>query len=169
VTTQRNAIAYFLVPSAIVMAAGLILLRLHFQPPTVPRYEMTFLRTPETPSGPITPAEELALPESAELEIEIHPTAPVRGAVGARAFLLRGDELRPWDPPFTAALDGSIRIAGRVDELFRTVPRGSWDVAVAVGRPEVLPTVPHDILQRRDHDPMEAGWHLVHKRIRLDD
>jgi hypothetical protein len=168
VTTERNAIAYFLVPSAVVMAAGLILLRLHFQPPTVPRYEMT-LRTRETPSAQIDPAEELILPKGVDLEIEIHPTVPVRGAVGARAFLLRGDELRPWDPPFTAGLDGSIRIAGRVDELFRTVPRGSWDMAVAVGRPEVLPTVPHDVLQRRDQDPIEAGWHLVHKRIRLDE
>ena len=46
------------------------------------------------------------------------------GAIAARGFLLRGDTVRPWDPPFSVDGDGTVHIAGAVDVLFAGVPAG---------------------------------------------
>jgi hypothetical protein len=100
--------------------------------------------------------------------VALRPRASSRGAVGARAFLLRGDEVRGWDPPSSVTVDGIVRIEGSVDDLFRGVPPGDWEAAIAVGRPEVLPTAPRDVLERTSDDPDRAGWHLVRLKIRLD-
>jgi hypothetical protein len=150
------ALAILLVPAAIAASGALLLLRLHFQPPTVPAYALAGSN------------DEVAIPPGGQFELEARPSAPVTGAVGARAFLLRGDELRPWDPPFRVSRDGSIRIAGAVDALFANVPRGRWEVVIAVGRPETLPTAPHDVLRKAgDVDAGTAAWRLVRRTIVL--
>jgi hypothetical protein len=163
---RRNLTAVALVLSAVVMASALIAMRNHFQPPKVPRYEaagdlQAGVRDAE-------PAQEKVVRGGGQFEMELRPESRVAGAVGARAFLLRRDEVRAWDPPYSVAVDGVVRISGPVDALFAGIPRGQWEVAVAVGRPEVLPTSPHDILRRRDDDPTFAGWHLVRVPIRLE-
>jgi hypothetical protein len=165
---RRNAIALLLVPSAAVAAGALVLFRLHFQPPNVPRYQATVTRDAQAPAGDAGPANEPALGRDSRVEIELRPQGPVTGAVGARAFLLRGDEVHAWDPPFSVGLDGIVRLRGRVDQLFEGVPRGRWEVAIAVGRPEVLPTAPRDVLARKNEDPVLAGWHLVRTSVRLE-
>ena len=148
-----------LVPVAIAIAGALLLLRLHFQPPTVPRYTIA--------PGSIEP--ETVLLRGGRFELTLRPLGPVVGAVGARAFLLRGNEVRPWDPPFEVGRDGSVRIAGTVDALFANVSPGEWDLAIAVGRPETLPTAPRDILRAREasSDAGPAAWQLIHERIKL--
>jgi hypothetical protein len=101
--------------------------------------------------------------------MELRPTAPVEGAVGARGFLVRDNVVRPWDAPFVVDRDGTVRIAGAVDSLFAGVPSGEWDIAVAVGRPENLPTAPRDVLRARDSSGGgAASWHLVVERGRLE-
>lgn len=158
---RGSTVALLVVPAAVVVTGALLALRLYFQPPTVPPYRL---------EGHLAgPAEETALPRGGHFEVEIRPTAPVTGAVGARAFLLRGNEVRPWTAPFEVDRDGSIRISGAVDVLFANVPAGEWEIAVAVGRPETLPTAPNDVLRGRDAD-VDAGaaaWRLVRERIRL--
>jgi hypothetical protein len=158
---SHSRAALVLVPAAAATAGALIWLRLHFQPPTVPGYVLAPSSAEETLPGP------LPLLPGARFEVEVRPTAPVKGAVGARAFLLRGDEVRPWDPPFSVDADGSVRIAGPVDTLFARVPAGEWEIAVAVGRPEELPTAPMDVLRARDAGAGPAGWRLVRERVRL--
>ncbi len=165
---RRNAIALLLVPSATVAAGALVLFRLHFQPPNLPRYQATVTGDLEARTADAGPADEETLHRDSRLEIELRPQSPVTGAVGARAFLLRGDEVHAWDPPFSVGLDGIVRLSGRVDKLFEGVPRGRWEVAIAVGRPEVLPTAPRDVLVRRNDDPALAGWHLVRTPVRLE-
>jgi hypothetical protein len=152
--------ALLVVPSAIAVAGLLLVLRLHFQPPTVPPY------TIERESADRAETE---LVRGDRFEVDLRPDEPVVGAVGARGFLLRGDEVRPWDPPFAVERDGSVRIAGAVEKLFANVPAGAWEIAVAVGRPEMLPTAPKDVLRARDSskDGGAAPWHLVRERIRL--
>lgn len=154
---RSSTVALLLVPAAVATAGALLALRLYFQPPTVPPYRLA------APSG------ETTLRPGDQFEVNMRPTAPVTGAVGARAFLLRGNEVHPWEPPFEVARDGSVRIAGSVNALFANVPAGEWEIAVAVGRPETLPTAPKDILRGRDAD-VDAGaaaWRLVRERIRL--
>jgi hypothetical protein len=61
-----------------------------------------------------------------------------------------------------------VRITGPSAALFAGVPEGSWDVAVSVGRPEVLPTAPRDVLEARTHDRgSAAAWRLVIERVQL--
>jgi hypothetical protein len=148
------------VPSAIAVAGALLLLRLYFQPPTVPPYAL---------AGGGDDRSETELARGARFAMELLPAGPVVGAVAARGFLLRGHEVRPWDPPFDVQRDGSIRIAGLVDALFANVPSGDWEIAVAVGRPETLPTAPRDVLRARDiaDDGGAAAWRLVRWRIKL--
>lgn len=134
-------------------------LRVHFQPPTIPPYVDS-----RADSGK---AGEFVLPSGGQFEMAVRPVAPIQGAVGARGFLLSGETVRPWDPPFSVSTDGTVRIAGAVGDLFAGVPFGPWEIAVAVGRPEALPTAPHDILAARDHDVERASWHLVLRRVRL--
>ena len=64
---------------------------------------------------------------------------------------------------------GTVRLDGAVDTLFAGVPLGAWDVAIAVGRPETLPTAPRDILRARDAgaSDADAAWRLVRERIVL--
>jgi hypothetical protein len=150
-----------LVGGALATAAALLLLRLHFQPPTVPRYELT--------GAAVSGERGLELQRGGHFSMVLHPTGPVTGAVGARAFLVHDEVVRPWEVPVVVDRDGSVRLAGNVDAIFAGVPAGPWEVAVAVGRPENLPTAPRDILRARDgaDDAGAAAWHLVRERVWL--
>ncbi|MCL2448817.1 MAG: hypothetical protein FWD17_07720 [Polyangiaceae bacterium] len=153
----QRIVAVGLVPVAVAGAGALIALRLHYQPPRVPEYAVT------------RGENERALVPGAHFHIELRPAARVDGAIGARAFLLRGDVVRPWDPPFDVTRDGIVTIDGPVDDLFRGIPAGPWEVAVAVGRPEVLPTAPRDVLRERGRDGgVDAAWRLAVARVRLE-
>ena len=152
---SQNKIALVLVPGAALVAVGLVTLRLHFQPPTVPTFAIANAKDDES-LGPADP-----------FVLEIHPQRALEGAIAARGFLLHGDDVRPWDPPFTVTADGTVRIAGPTDTLFAGVPRGPWEIAVAVGRPETLPTAPKDVLRARDQDAGDVSWRLVRERVFL--
>ena len=145
-----------LVAAAVAGAVALLLLRLRLEPPTVPVYALA-----------ATDAAALALRPGEKFHLDLTPEGEVTGAVSARGFLLRGDEVRPWDPPFDVERDGSVHLDGPVEALFAGVPPGAWEVAVAVGRPETLPTAPRDILRARDGGPAEAAWRLVRERVVL--
>ena len=153
---KHSIAAVALLAAAVASAVLLVLLRLHFQPPLVPSYELA------------ESAPEMALKSGDRFEMTLRPSSAVQGAIAARAFLLRGSEVRPWDAPFSVGADGAVRIVGQVDLLFAGVPRGRWEVAVAVGRPELLPTAPDDILRGRNDDPRPSGWRLVRERVWLE-
>ncbi len=130
----------------------------------MPSYSL--VRAGATDGG--TEGGEFAVRPGATFEMVLRPASPVEGAIGARAFLLRGSEVRPWNPPSSVGLDGSVRITGPVDTLFAGIPAGGWEVAVAVGRPEVLPSAPGDITRARDEDTRPSAWRLVRERVRLE-
>ncbi|HLK35869.1 MAG TPA: hypothetical protein VKU41_03890 [Polyangiaceae bacterium] len=152
---NRNQAAALLVPAAAAVALALVTLRLHFQPPTVPLY--AFDRSTD---GAV-------LSQADTFDVKLRPAAPVRGVIGARGFLVRDEEVRPWDPPFHVDPDGSVRIEGQVAVLFAGVPPGPWTLAIAVGRPEVLPTAPRDVLRARTDDGSPASWRLLRERVLL--
>jgi hypothetical protein len=157
--TSGRKIGILLVPAAAAIAIGLVAMRLHFQPPTVPAYTLA------------TPAPDAVLERGASFELVLKPESPVDGAIGARAFLVRGQEARAWEPPQAVGLDGSVRIAGPVETLFAGVPPGDWEVAVAVGRPETLPTLPREVALACRTAPASNGrrlaWRLVTQTVRL--
>jgi hypothetical protein len=157
---RGNLLALALVPGAGLVAVGLFLLRMHFQPPTVPSFAI---------ARPLASLDEIPLAAGQQFALEVHPSAPVRGAIAARGFLLRGDEIRPWTVPFSVDADGTVRIDGAVDSLFAGVPAGAWDVAVAIGRPETLPTTPTEVLRaaHSTEDLPDLSWRLVRERVFL--
>lgn len=152
--SSGRAAALLLVPAAVALAALLFFLRLRLEPPSVPTYAVV-------DGGPTL------LAPGGRFEMDLAPTATVTGAVWVRAFLLQGDTVRPWNPPVSVGRDGAVHIAGPVDQLFAGVPPGEWEVALAVGRPETLPTAPADVLRARDVDGGTTAWRLVRMRVRL--
>jgi hypothetical protein len=153
---RRSVVALLLVPAAIAVTAALLLLRLRMEPPTVPAYSLVA----GDGGGEV-------LHPGGRFHLVVEPQGIVTGAVAARGFLLRGDEVEPWEAPFTVDRDGSIHIDGPVDTLFAGVARGPCEVAVAVGRPETLPTAPRDVLRARDAGAGDAAWRLVRERVVL--
>lgn len=154
-----KVVALLLVPAGAAVAAGLVALRVHFQPPTVPGYAL------EGDAGA-----EVTLRPGATFEMVLRPSAPVTGAVGARGFLFGEGDRRPWDPPFSVAVDGTVSATGTREALFPGVPPGDWDIAVAVGRPETLPTRPGDFLAEGGHDAGDGertAFKVVHERLHL--
>ena len=157
--------ALLVVPAAVLVTGALLGLRLHFQPPTVPRYVVDSVG--EAPVEPV----DLPRGVGRTFVMGLRPQGAVYGAVGARGFLLRDGKVSPWEAPFLVARDGSMRIEGAVDTLFAGIAPGEWEVAVAVGRPETLPRDARDVLHARDPEAAtnaaQAAWHLVTERIRL--
>ena len=157
-TRRRSVVALLLIPAAILVTATLLLLRLRMEPPTVPGYALA-----AADGGPVV------LRAGERFRLVVEPERRVIGAVAARGFLLRGDEVHAWDAPFTVDRDGSIRLDGPVDALFAGIAPGPWEVAVAVGRPETLPTAPRDVLRARDAEAGtgDAAWRLVREHVVL--
>lgn len=153
--TSGRAAALLLVPAAVAVAVVLLVMRVRLQPPTVPAYVLE-----EGGPAVLAPGERFVM--------VAEPTNQVTGAVGVHAFLLQDDTVRSWEPPFEIVRGGTVRVEGPVDKLFAGVPAGQWDVALAIGRPEMLPTAPSDVLRARDADAgAPAAWHLVRTHVRL--
>lgn len=152
--TSGRAIALLLVPAAVAVAVVMLALRVRLEPPTVPAYV-------------VEEAEPAVLSRGARFVMVIEPTGQVTGAIGVRGFLVQGDSVRPWDPPVEVVRGGTVRVEGPVERLFAGVPPGEWDVALAVGRPETLPTAAVDVLRAHGTDAGAAAWRLVRTHVRL--
>ncbi len=150
--------AVVLLPLAVIVAVAAIFLRMHFQPPRVPGYAL------EGDGGA-----EVVLRPGDVFEMVARPAARPEGIVGAKGFLLRSGDNRPWDAPYTTDIDGTVHIGGPVDSVFKGIPAGAWDVAVAVGRPEMLPSMPADVERPRAprDETQPAAFHVVHRRVML--
>lgn len=155
---HRSIAGLLVVPAAALVAGVMLFLRMRVEPPTLPPYAVSGVADAgETTLRPLGPTD--------TFHLALEPQSEVQGAVGARAFLLRGQEVLTWEPTFLVERDGTVRIDGKVATLFAGVPPGAWDIAVAVGRPETLPTKAADVL--RDAGAGDAAWHLVRTRVVL--
>jgi hypothetical protein len=150
--------AALIVPAAAVVAGLLLYLRTRIEPPTIPAYTLASLSDAAIPE--LVPGGQFAL--------DLVPTQQLTGAIAARGFLMRGDSVWLWDAPqFMVDRDGTLHLRGPVDVLFRGFPSGDWDVAIAVGRPDSLPTEPRYVLGARDRDAGARSWMLLHERVHL--
>ncbi|WP_437562217.1 hypothetical protein [Sorangium sp. So ce542] len=102
------------------------------------------------------------------LEIALRPATRVDGPVAVRAFLLAGDKALPWDVRPEVSAQGAARIAGDTEALFRGVPEGEWEIAIAIGRPEALPDRPAELA---DGPPGEGekpnAFRVLRLKVRL--
>lgn len=150
-----RVIALAMLPLAAGVAVVAIFLRLHFQPPLVPPYSLE-----GAAPGPVT------LRPGMSFEMVARPASPPTGNVGAKGFLLRVGHNHLWNAPYTTDVDGTVHIGGPVDEVFKGIAPGAWDVAIAVGRPEMLPSMPGDLERPRD-ETVPAAFHVLHERVIL--
>ncbi|WP_437337955.1 hypothetical protein [Sorangium sp. So ce394] len=98
------------------------------------------------------------------LEIALRPATRVEGPVAVRAFLIAGDKALPWDVRPEVSAQGAARIAGDTEALFRGVPEGEWEIAIAIGRPEALPDRPAELA---DGPPGEGETPNAFRVLRL--
>jgi hypothetical protein len=149
--------ALLLVPSAVLVAVLMLALRLHFQPLAVPQYRL------ETDAGAVE-----VLRPGGRVDLEATPQIEVQGAVTARAFLVSNGKAQPWKVPLEIGRDGSVHLVGPVDRLFADVPSGEWEIAIAVGRPELLPNDTRQlVVAPADTDGGQAAWRVVRQRVLL--
>ncbi|WP_437947087.1 hypothetical protein WME98_40695 [Sorangium sp. So ce296] len=98
------------------------------------------------------------------VEIALRPATRVEGPVAVRAFLIAGDKALPWDVRPEVSAQGAARIAGDTEALFRGVPEGEWEIAIAIGRPEALPDRPAELA---DGPPGEGETPNAFRVLRL--
>jgi hypothetical protein len=107
----------------------------------LPEYELALVGGDQTTYGaPVQlRADTIRVRASTRVQIVARPAMKPEGAVAARAFLIDGGAARAWSAPVEIGEDGSARIAGDAGAIF-PAPSGDWDVVVAIGRPNALPT-----------------------------
>lgn len=120
-------------------------------------------------AGPGGPAEVILRPGDI-LDITLRPATRVGFYVRARAYLVRGDEVRPWAAPVRLDGDGGAHVAGVREALFAGVPAGAWEIVVAIGRAEALPASPEALAAAlRAGDAAGRGYRLARGRVILAD
>ena len=103
----------------------------------------------------------------------IVPVEPLREKIAVRGTLLvrpGGTEpgrVRAWEPAVVPTGDNVIILSGTRLQLFPGVPRGEWDMIVAVGRPG--PSLPEgDLLRLADQGAPVGDVQVLKKRIVLE-
>jgi hypothetical protein len=113
--------------------------------------------THDTPAGPIT------LQRGSTLDLVLRPSTPSGAPVTVRAFLVQGADARAWTPPMQRSPDGAVRIAGSVGDL--GIAAGTWDVVLAVGGADAVPTDPHVIATALGSPRTRLAWQLLTTRV----
>lgn len=146
--------ALVLAPGGVLVAVVLLVLRLNVEPLAIPPYSIA--------AGAPT-----QLAPGSTYTLEIDPKGALTGAIAAHGFLMRGNEVRQWEPLFAVDKDGTMHVQGPVDTLFKDVPAGAWDLYVVVGRPELMPRSLNDALKGLDAGAGPSAWTLLHQSITL--
>ncbi|WP_437818397.1 hypothetical protein [Sorangium sp. So ce1078] len=119
-------------------------------------------------SGDAGAHETARLGPGSRLEIALRPATRVEGPVAVRAFLIAGDKALPWDVRAEVSAQGAARIAGDTETLFRGVPEGEWEIAIAIGRPEALPDRPVELAGgERDEAEKLNTFHVLRVKVQL--
>jgi hypothetical protein len=147
----------------VIAAAALVLLWIARPAPSVvSEYEIAFMGGEVAMRGDdTTPVPRLK--RGSRVEIVLRPDRKVEAPVAMRAVLVRGNEVRGWTPPTETSADGTIRIVGKAGELFPGID-GTWDVKIAVGSADALPTTFDAIAGATS----PRGWRLVQKRFVME-
>lgn len=89
--------------------------------------------------GQLAGEEPIDLRRNMPLRMTLRPATTTEGEVGARAFLMRGKDIRSWSPPFVVSQEGTVTLDGRSASLFDGVPEGAWEMLFIVGHAAALP------------------------------
>ncbi len=152
-------------------AAAMTLVLWPSAPPPLPPYRLELSATALQQRGD-APAVEgeivVHLGAGDHVVVVLRPAARVEGPVAARAFWRGAGPAEVWSAPLEVADGGAVRLDGSGDALFGGRP-GRWEIAIAVGRPEAMPTDAAQVFQMLDEggvDP-EAPYRLLTARARV--
>jgi hypothetical protein len=124
------------------MAAGVALWVASSPPATDPpsAYDLTILAgTNPMRSVPGDASADVTLSRGAFFQAVARPTAPSKGAVAARALIVRDGHARPWPVALDVSSEGAVKIAGPAASLFPETA-GAYEIVIAVGRPDAVPS-----------------------------
>jgi hypothetical protein len=164
-SSRRGATLAVAVVLAVAAAIALFIRPMHEERATLPAYALVVSGGDRATRGAATPTDEIAVTRGSKLEIVLRPATSVKGEVAARAFLVQGDVAKEWSPPVSVSPDGAIRI----DATGEMLAAGTWDVALAVGRPSELPSEPEAIVRAFAHRDEQRSWQLLVTRVRRVD
>ena len=77
--------------------------------------------------------------ERGSFELRARPNDAVSGTVGARAFVVRGDDVQPWDGVPEVSEKGAIRLLDENRKLM-----GATELRIVVGREHLSPATARD-------------------------
>ena len=97
----------------------------------------------------------------------LRPSTAVQGAVAVKAFLVQGDQARPWGVPMDRLSDGAVRVSGEAGALMG-VAAGAWDLVFVVGRDGVV-VEPGEVVRAVNGSGDSHPWQLLERRVRLID
>jgi hypothetical protein len=104
------------------------------------------------------------------LDLTLRPETAVTGAVAVRAVLSRDGRVQRWDAPAEIQPDGVVRIVAPRDTAFPGVAPGPWELIVAVGRHDDLPSTPEALDRAPARVEARArAYHVARVRLLLDD
>lgn len=163
--------------SGVALAAGITLLlvlpgRGAFSPlpSPLPDYSITLLGE-QTERGPAMATPLPVFGPGSEIDLVLRPDTATTGAIAARAFIVRGGVVEAWTPPMEISSSGSVRIAGSFEAVFRGIPPGPVELALAVGRPGSIPDDMSVVspASAGASAPGERAWRLVSIRAQIID
>jgi hypothetical protein len=152
-STRASALSprWFAIPLA--TAAGLLLWIATRKPiDDLPSYALAFETTAqdERSADAPSPKADVKLRATTQVDLILRPHDSPKTPVAMRAISMQNGVARPWAPPSEVSATGVVRIRGKASELFPT-PHGEYELLIAVGRPEALPSDADlaEILQRQ--------------------
>lgn len=137
---KARARGLWLAMAAAIAGIGIYVATLSPHGQDLPAYAMVVTGGEKSSRAPGEPPKTPELGPESRLEITLRPTVPAKGPIEVRAFLLRNGEARPWAPAVKVAEGGAAQVAGAKEVLFAGIEAGAWEMVLAIGRPESLPS-----------------------------
>ena len=158
---RTRRLAAWSAAAAAAAAALLVLLRA----PPLPAYSLAEISGGSRATrGEATEAGEWAPGDRFEATLRPHTEVTRAGTLQARAFLLRGGELRPLRVRCQFDRRGSVKLEGSLD---RDLSPGNWTLWVVVGRRGAAPN-PTDLRSLPASEPVHRrGWVAVPVALRI--
>lgn len=118
-------------------AAAALVLLLWRGPEPVPAYVAAVEADASMRAEPPPPGAEASLAPDSELRLTLRPGAEVDGPLAARAYLVEGGALRPLRAALEPRPHGSFALRAPAREALPGP--GTWEIVLAVGRPDAFP------------------------------
>jgi tetratricopeptide (TPR) repeat protein len=165
---RRMRLALAVAAPLLAAAAGLLLA---LRPPAfapLPDYQVDQVEAlggaAERRSGAEASDEPIHLAPGTSLHLRLLPFTEAKGPLAVRAALVRDGRAEAWRAPATFEPNGIVEVVAPRDTAFAGVAGGAWELVVAVGRPDALPSTPEGLVR----PPPNRDVKVVRVKLALD-